>query len=126
MDAEERNEWESLQQKLMKAATEVVNLKITTTVGDVEMVKHESVEGIQVQPQVVNSSSLHTVVNVLQGDIETIVDQSLLTEEFDPIRKLHKDREESAHKIIRQNMETLTALAKTLIDFLNENQPDES
>ena len=124
MDAEERNQWENLQHKILKAASEVVNLTITTTVGDVEMIKDKSVEGAQFQPKVSNSSSLHTVVNILQGDIETVVDQSLLSEEFEPIRALHKDREDHAHKIIRANMETLTELANTVIKFLNENRPE--
>ena len=126
MDADQRSEWENLQQKLLKAANEVVNLKITTTVGDVEMVAHESVDGVKMQPKVMNSSSLHTVVNVLQGDIETVVDQSLLSEEFNPIRELHKDREDHAHKIIRANLETLTELASMVIKFLSDNPPDES
>jgi hypothetical protein len=119
MDAEERKKWEDLQKKFLKAANEVVNLRITTTVGDVAMVKNAA--EAQYQPKVSNSASLYTVVNILQGDMETIIDQSLLTDKFDAIRELHKDREEQAHLIIQKNMETLTELAKSVIKFLNEN-----
>jgi len=119
MDAEDRKNWEDLQKKFLKAANEVVNLRITTTVGDVAMVK--DAEGAQFQPKVSNSASLYTVVNILQGDMETIIDQSLLSEKFDAIRELHKDREEQAHLIIQKNMETLTELAKTVLKFLNDN-----
>jgi hypothetical protein len=119
MDAEDRKKWEDLQKKFLKAANEVVNLRITTTVGDVAMVK--DAEGAQFQPKVSNAASLYTVVNILQGDMETIIDQSLLSEKFDAIRELHKDREEQAHLIIQKNMETLTELAKTVLKFLNDN-----
>jgi hypothetical protein len=119
MDAEDRKKWEELQKKFLKAANEVVNLRITTTVGDVAMVK--DAEGAQFQPKVSNAASLYTVVNILQGDMETIIDQSLLSEKFDAIRELHKDREEQAHLIIQKNMETLTELAKTVLKFLNDN-----
>jgi hypothetical protein len=122
MDAEDRKKWEDLQKKFLKAANEVVNLRITTTVGDVAMVKSE--EGAEYQPKISNSASLYTVVNILQGDMETIIDQSLLSDKFDVIRELHKDREAHAHSIIKANMETLTELAKTVLDFLNENPPE--
>lgn len=125
MDEKERSEWEDLQQRILKAASDVVNLKITTTVGDVTMVEHESVEGIQVQPMVTNDSSLHTEVNILAGDIKTVVDQSLLTDEFDLIRALHNEREDHAHEIIQANLKTLTALANTLLEFLNPPDEDE-
>ncbi|MFL7837441.1 MAG: hypothetical protein ACK2T4_00030 [Candidatus Promineifilaceae bacterium] len=119
MDAEDRKKWEELQKRFIKAANEVVNLRITTTVGDVAMVK--DAEEAQFQPKVTKSASLYTVVNILQGDMETFIDESLLNEKFDTIRELHKDREEQAHLIIQKNMETLTELAKSVLKLLNEN-----
>jgi hypothetical protein len=121
MDEEQTKELEALQDKLLKAANEVVKLKITTTVGDVKSVVDQ--DG-KLSFEVDDSKTLHTEIDLLQGDIVSMVDQSLLSDTFAPVLVHHQKREEKGNDIIMQNMETLANLAQTIIDFLKDNQDD--
>jgi hypothetical protein len=117
MDEEQKKELEALQEKLIKAAKEVVKLKITTTVGDIETAIDDDGKKTFIIGD--GSSTLHTEIDLLQGDIVSLVDKDLLADKYNPVRDLHEGREKRGDDIIRANMQTLTALAKTIGDFLN-------
>lgn len=117
MDEQENNALEELLEEIRKAIKETVTLKITTIVGDVQQ---GATDG---PPTVANSKTMYTQIDLIQGDIVSMIDKSFL-DEFAAIREKHQSREEQAHEIVRKNIETLKELADYISDLMNKTSEE--
>jgi uncharacterized protein (UPF0297 family) len=112
MEEQDKNALQELLDEIRKAIKETVTLKITTIVGDVAQ------GGADDPPTVANSKTMYTQIDLIQGDIVSMVDKAFL-DEFAALREKHQAREDQAHAIVHKNIEALKELGefvKELID----------
>jgi hypothetical protein len=79
--------------KIEKAISELVELKITTQVGD---------------------KVLKTTIDLEQGDISMTIDPWFNEPEQKPLLDMHLQREKQGAEIVKQNVEALSRLIKLL------------
>jgi hypothetical protein len=88
-----------------------INLRIITLVGD------SSVTGSVESPNVTmpaQAVSMVTNINLVEGDVSTLVSQAFLGSQYAELRTLHAAMTEQAHKIIERNIEILQAVLKSV------------
>ncbi|MBK1695744.1 hypothetical protein [Rhodovibrio salinarum] len=103
--------------KGLKAAT---SLQITTVVGDfmVTVPENGAFKVTTQSPQDVKG--IHTRIDLLQGDIGTIVDGSFYDpNQPSPLQALHSEQVANAQKIVQSNVELLGELAEWLGNSVN-------
>ena len=79
--------------KIETAISELVDLKITTKVGD---------------------KVLQTTIDLVQGDITMSIDPWFNEPEQKPLLDMHLQREKQGSEIVKQNVEALSRLIKLL------------
>jgi hypothetical protein len=97
--------------KISDAIEELVTLRITTAVGAVDWTKDQGA-------QPANCKAMESTINLLDGDIKTLIDQAFVTGDFKDLRSFHQDREKQGHEIVQGNIAALKALldlARSLI-----------
>ncbi|MFT4928606.1 MAG: hypothetical protein ACI8WB_004725 [Phenylobacterium sp.] len=90
---------------LEKNIANVANLEIKTIVGEATFAQDGS--------YTVNdeAKTMYSSVNLLQGDITSIIPESFLSPPYETIRQYHQAREEEGRKIIADNINCLKELA---------------
>jgi hypothetical protein len=92
----------TLREKIFEAINDLVSLKVTTTVN------------IGATPK-----SIVTTINLLEGDITTVMDDDFVSGPYQSLREFHQKREDQGQAIINGNVEAL----KSLLDLFNRTQP---
>ena len=87
--------------KVQQAISELVQLKITTTVAETAADK-------------VTKRSLQTTIDLAQGDISMMIDSWFNEPEQKSLLDLHMQREKQGAEIVKQNVEALSRLIKLL------------
>lgn len=92
--------WREILGHLEKAATNLMTLEITTTVGGA-------------QPR-----AIKTTIDLVQGDISNSLDDAFLRDEdLKPIRDFHDRQVEKGQAIIKGNVDVIVNLVKQLRDM---------
>jgi adenylosuccinate synthase len=120
MAEQETVDLEGLQKQIQAAIKNVISLKITTIVGNLTQ------EDMTTSPVVIDPKTIHTEIDLLQGDLVSMIDERLLADEFAIIRQHHEKREEQAHQIIDGNIKALGKLAALVQEMLDERAGDSS
>jgi hypothetical protein len=120
MAEQETEDLEALQHQIQAAIKKVISLKITTIVGNVVQ------DDLTTSPIVKDSKTMHTEIDLLQGDLVSMIDERLLADEFAIIRQHHEKREEQAHEIIDGNIKALGKLAALVQEMLKDQGGDSS
>ena len=110
----------SLWNSLKKAAENAINLKIVTTIGDVQ------ISGTIANPQVeyrdgtpnTDQTVIVTNINLVEGDISSVIPQKYAGQMDSPIMKYHTEQVAQANAIIDQNVKTITTLLKEVVPLL--------
>ena len=98
---------EDIQNKLK----DLVTLNIVTVVGDVAY-KQDGSNSEPVVNDGNNARCISSSINLLDGDIKTLIHEALTTDEFKNILDFHLSREKEGHNIIKGNIEALMELVK--------------
>ena len=115
---EETADWEKLQKKLESALKDATTLEITTIVGDIKM---EEVEG-KLRPKPEDTKTMYTKIDLVDGDIVTMIDNAFVTGDLVKMREHHEAVEAKANQIIQDNIATLQSLLKAVKDLLKEQE----
>ena len=117
MDEQDKNALEELLDEIQKAIKEMVTLKITTIVGDVQQA------GADGPPTVANSKTMYTQIDLIQGDIVSMVDKAFL-DEFATLREKQQSREDQAQDIVHKNIEALKELGKFVKELIDSTKEE--
>jgi hypothetical protein len=95
-----------LLEKVEAALEQCMQLVIVTAIAEVKPVTgaHPEIDWSK------NPAVAITKINLIQGDIETVYDEKLMSGEFQAIRDLHAAREKQGQEIIARNVEVLRGL----------------
>ncbi len=109
-----------LVEKISDAVEHLTNLEITTAVGEVEdIVEDGQVVDKRMKP---GSAQMYTRIDLLQGDIRTLMDEAFVTGEYAALRPFHQSREASGRQIIEDNLHALRALLAFVREELDPQQ----
>jgi hypothetical protein len=106
MEEQERTVWQELLDEIRAAIREAVSLKISTIVGDIEWVDKRTA------PNVTNSDTMYTEIDLVQGDLVSMIDRAFLDPDMSGLRDYHKAREDQAYEIIESNIKALKELGE--------------
>jgi hypothetical protein len=103
---------ESIHKRLLEAADNLMNLRITTVVGEAEVrvAGNRSLATITGTPV----TSMVTNINLVEGDIWTIVGGAALTADHAELRAYHAGLVDRGTDIVRQNLEAVQALIERI------------
>jgi hypothetical protein len=87
-----------------------VNLRIVTVVGDAQV--QGALERLQVNAPAATSGSLITDINLVEGDITTVMSERLLGTDHAELRAAHQAAVTQAQQIVGRNAEILVSIAK--------------
>lgn len=93
-----------LLQKVHDKIEDLATLKIKTVVGSC------TVEGETVEPNFTGAQIIYSKIDLVDGDITTVIDESFLTPERQSLKDFHMEREQQGRDIIRANIQTLGSL----------------
>ena len=96
--------------KLQRAVENLVELRIVTAIGSVKQGG-----GNRPEPDIDfahNPDVILTKIDLVQGDITTIISPNLMAPEFDDLRDFHAAREAQGLDIVRKNVDTVIELLK--------------
>ncbi|MFM7203424.1 MAG: hypothetical protein ACKO6N_21770 [Myxococcota bacterium] len=117
----------ALKERLIDAFSDVTSLTITTSVGDITTqgkIQDNSEQHSQdMQLNVSSAPTLRTRIDLLDGDITTLISEQLLAEKYASVIQLHKENEQRGMAIIRENIETLKALYHFVSKELEPSSP---
>jgi hypothetical protein len=100
--------------KVEKALEELVTLKIVTAVGEMEV---DVNEGRRASVTALSKSKvIWTSIDLLQGDILTVIHPDYEGEAGKELREFHKARETQGIAIIKENVAALRDLVKLLAE----------
>jgi hypothetical protein len=92
--------------KLKASAEKLITLNITTAVGNAE---HDPAAAgsftVGKDAKIMNSS-----IDLLQGDITTIIPEAFMEAPYSAIREYHQAREEAGQQIIKENIACIKEL----------------
>ena len=100
--------WQALSDTIHRA----VNLRVVTLLGDAQV--QGTLEDLRIGAPAATSASLVTDINVVAGDITTIVSERLATPEFAELRNGHAASVKQAQDIIERNINILVTVAKEI------------
>jgi hypothetical protein len=106
----------TLQTKLEAALRDATTLEITTIIGDITM---EEVDG-KFKPKAEGTKTMYTKIDLLDGDIVTMIDNAFVSGDLVKMREHHEAVEVRANKIIQDNIATLQALLKAVKDLIKD------
>lgn len=90
--------------KVHSKIEDLATLKIKTVVGSC------TVDGDEVEPNFTGAQIIYSKVDLVDGDITTVIDESFLTAERESLKDFHMERERQGRDIIRANIQTLGSL----------------
>ena len=105
--------------QLRSTIHKVATLSITTAVGEAEL----SADGSSYAPGA-GAKVMHSSIDLLQGDITSVIPEEFLTQPYARIREYHQAREDMGRAIIKENIECLKSLVE-LVEKLGESEPGE-
>ena len=108
MASAENNKGKDVLERLMNTAENVATLNITTVVGDAISVKGK--DGYYLPDK--NGKTMHSSIDLLQGDITSIIPDEFLSPPLNTIRQYHQAREDTGRQIIKENIECLMKLVE--------------
>jgi hypothetical protein len=88
-----------------------INLRIITLVGDAPITGSIENPRVSMPTQAV---SMVTNINLVEGDVSTLISQPFLGGEYAELRALHAEMAERAHKVIERNLAILQEIWKTV------------
>jgi hypothetical protein len=88
-----------------------INLRVITLVGDAPITGSVESPNVSMPAQAV---SMVTNINLVEGDVSTLVSQAFLGGQYAELRTLHAAMTEQAQKIIERNVAILQAIVKTV------------
>ena len=113
-----RESLEKLMTKIQRAVEEIVTLKVVTVVGNVTLDDPSKPEG---ELAVDDSHVMKTEIDLLQGDIVSVVDKWYLQAANKTMRDQHEKREAQGQDTIRKNLATLKELATYVQELLDQD-----
>jgi len=111
---------QSFVQKLMKAASEAINLKIRTIVGPIALEDDKISTKVDAE-DAANTKAMMTQINLLDGDITTKMDEDFASGPYQSLRSFHQEQQDKGDKIIQNNI----AVIKELLEMVNDLFKDE-
>lgn len=116
------NEEAKLWEKLVKAMSAAVELRIITQVGDV------NVSGDLAKPTVTlgKGSAIATSINLVEGDITSVVPEEFLAPGQQVIRDFHDAQVEQAKAIVERNLRMIAEIGKQVVEAIKDLQQLES
>lgn len=104
----------SLLDRIRDSLGNLVTLEIATVVGPVR----PSERGVGLNPRLAdldvdwgtNPPVILTKIDLLQGDIRTVMDEEFATGEYQALREFHSAREQEGHALIERNIAVLREL----------------
>ena len=99
---------EDLLDKIKNSLNNLVTLEIVTAVGGIKK------EGEKVAPNLdyQNAQMILTKIDLLQGDITTVVNEAFVTGPYSALRDYHEAKVKEGYEIVQKNIATLEQLAK--------------
>lgn len=92
--------------KLKASAEKLITLNITTAVGNAE----EDPNSPGTFTVAKNAKIMNSSIDLLQGDITTIIPEEFMEPPYSAIREFHQAREESGQQIIKENIKIVKEL----------------
>lgn len=110
---------DSFPNKVVRALNALATLQISTIVGDVriELKKDDQgkslceTHGCKIGD---DNTAMTTTINMVQGDITTLINRGFLKQDMAPILEYHNEQVALGREILTGNVEALVSLAKTL------------
>ncbi len=99
---------EELIEKIKQALRNLVTLEIITAVGGIKKDGEKAVPDIDFQ----TDKAMLTRINLLQGDITTVVNESFATGPYAALRDYHEAKVKEGYAIIEKNIAALERLAR--------------
>jgi hypothetical protein len=109
--------WQALSDTIYRA----VNLRVITLVGDAQV--QGTLERLQVTAPIVNSGTLVTDINIVGGDITTIISEKFLGADHADLRAGHQASVTQAQDIVARNIAVLVSVAKEIANQLGSLPP---
>lgn len=100
--------WQALSDTIHRA----VNLRVVTLVGDAQV--QGTLEALRISAPATTSASLVTDINIVGGDITTLLSEKLIGPEFAELRNGHTASVKQAQDIIERNVNILVTVAKEI------------
>lgn len=100
---------------------DVVHLRIITAVGEFSAARDANSGKWVVQPGAGNNSAIMTDIDLVQGDIVSLVPQSLVSDSNSAIRDFHSTQVEKAEGIVRANIAALKGMIEVLVTAEEKN-----
>jgi hypothetical protein len=106
----------SFLQTLQNTIQKVATLSITTIVGEAQLDE----DGTTYKP-VAGAKVMQSSIDLLEGDITSIIPEDFLKEPYASLREYHQAREDMGRAIIKENIECLKSLVE-LVQKLGESK----
>jgi hypothetical protein len=100
--------WQALSDTIHRC----VNLRIITLVGDAQV--EGTLETLRVSAPTAVSGALVTDINIVAGDITTIISERLLGADHADLRAAHQATVAQAQEIVARNVAILVSIAKEI------------
>ncbi|MDH5258123.1 MAG: hypothetical protein OEX07_08935 [Gammaproteobacteria bacterium] len=100
--------------KLEESLTELVCLNIVTAVGPVSCAKNGNDITVKAPDGI---KCISSTINVLDGDIDTLIHDDFTSEKLKAVLDFHLEREKKGHEIITGNIKALVQLLELAKSF---------
>lgn len=112
---------QELMDEIKSKISDLVTLEIITAVGEVKFAADpdDSTKVSAVIDTQTPAKAILTKINLLDGDIRTVLDPAFVTGDYKDLQAFHAEREKEGHAIVKANLAALKALfdlAKSLKD----------
>jgi hypothetical protein len=107
MTSDTANKLKALMDSIEQKVSELTKLEIRTVVGSFQPAGGKPDGALTATGPV---HVLHTTVDLLDGDIQTEIDEWFLAEERKPLVDMHLQRERQGGEIVRANVEAIKSL----------------
>ncbi len=108
---------EGLLEEIKNAVAEFKTLEIVTVVGSIKPGK--SVKDLSFEFGD-DTKSILTRIDLLSGDITTVLDEAYVTGDYQGLRDYHAQREDKGYVIIRNNIAAIKELFSVATSFLEQ------
>ena len=112
---------EDLGEKIKDGLARLVTLEIVTVIGEIEKVPVDEVQESRWRAKASSAEKgILTKIDLLQGDITTIIPESFFSDERKALREHHNEREKQGLDIVRQNIAAVKELWNLIADMKEE------